>query len=139
MLATSSGSTVMTNQGKLSSSDPKGKKDYSKAILERKKVPKPPMMTTPSSLYTRIPWNSSSSPTAPESSPGPKEAQSVLGPRPSTAVRPIRGSPRTRRIISASLEASPPRPPTMRYTYASLEGSGPTLGEQANSALLETP
>ena len=32
-------STVMANQGKPSSSDPKGKKDYSTAILERKKSP----------------------------------------------------------------------------------------------------
>jgi hypothetical protein len=32
-------SAVMANQGKSSSSDPKGKKDYSTAILERKKSP----------------------------------------------------------------------------------------------------
>ena len=32
-------SAVMENQGKLSSSDPKGKKDYTTAILERKKSP----------------------------------------------------------------------------------------------------
>ena len=39
MPTTSPYSTVMANQGKSSSSDPKGKKDYSTAILERKKSP----------------------------------------------------------------------------------------------------
>ena len=39
MPTASSDPTVMANQGKSSSSDPKGKKDYSTAILERKKSP----------------------------------------------------------------------------------------------------
>ena len=49
MLITLLDSTVTPNQGQQSSSNPKGKKDYSTTILERKK---PPMMTTPSSLCT---------------------------------------------------------------------------------------
>ena len=47
--------------------------------------------------------------------------------------------PRTRRTISASLEASPPRSPVARPISASLEGRRPTLGKQANSASLKTP
>jgi len=115
-----SDSTVTTNQGQ-QSSDPKGKKDYSTAILERKK---PPTTTTQSSLCTRISWSSSSSPTAPRSSPSPKEARSVHGPRPSSAVRPIRGRTRTRGTISASLEATPPRPPATRSSPPRLRVGG---------------
>jgi hypothetical protein len=82
----------------------KGKKDYSTAILERKK---PPMMTTPSSLYTRIPWSICSSPTAPGSSPGSHEAQYALRSRPSSTVRPIRGS--LEPVERSSPRSRPPR------------------------------
>ena len=79
------------------------------------------MMTTPSSLYTRIQWSIHSPPTIPKSSPGSQEAQHMIGSRPSSMVRPIRGPPRTHGAISASLEASPPRPSTAHHISASLE------------------
>ena len=46
---------------------------------------------------------------------------------PTYTVRPIR-TPRTRGVISASLEGSPPKPSTAPRVSASLEGSEPTLG-----------
>ena len=68
-------------------------------------------------------------PTTPKSSPNPpKEAQSSLSLRPTSAVRPIRGLPLTRGATSASLEASPPRPTTAHRSSASLEAT-PRLTE----------
>ena len=72
--------------------------------------------------------NSSNSLQHPKSFTGPKEAQSSLGLRPTSAVRPIRGLSLTRGATSASLEASPPRPSKAHRTSASLEGSGSALG-----------
>ena len=89
------------NQDPQPSSDPKGKKDY---------------LTVPTLLQH------------PKSFPGPKEAQSSLGLRPTSAVQPIRGLPLTRAATSASLEASPPRPSTAHRTSASLEAT-PRLTE----------
>jgi len=72
--------------------------------------------------------NQAIGPTTPKSCPNPKEAQSSLSLRPSSVVRPIRGPLKPAEAISASLEASPPRPSTAHHISASLEGSGPTLG-----------
>ena len=47
--------------------------------------------------------------------------------RPTYAVHPH--PPRTRGVISTSLEGSPPKPSTTPSASASLEGSEPTLGE----------
>ena len=47
--------------------------------------------------------------------------------------------PPTYGTISASLEASPLRPPAVHRVSTSLEDRGPTLGERASSALLEAP
>ena len=47
------------------------------------------------------------------------------------------GPPRPRGAISASLEASLPRPSATPRTSASLEGSEPTLGQQTTSTSLE--
>jgi len=96
-------------------------------------------MTTPSLLCSRIAWRLSSSPTAPKSSPGPKEVQYTLGPRPNSTVRPVRGPPRTHGTISASLETSPLRSPAAHHISASLEGRKLTLRKQAFSASFETP
>ena len=54
---------------------------------------------------------------------GPKEAQHAA--RVLSAARPH--PPQTRRMISASLEGSPPKPSTMPRASASLEGSKPAL------------
>ena len=56
---------------------------------------------------------------------GLKEAQHVAHVR--SAARPH--PPRTRGVISASLEGSPPKPSTAPRASASLEGSEPTLRE----------
>jgi len=90
------GSTTTTSLDLPSSSDPKGKKDYS---------------TAPTLLQH------------PKSFPGPKEAQSSLSLRPTSAVRPIRGLPLTHGATSASLKASPPRPSIAHRTSASLEAT----------------
>ena len=56
---------------------------------------------------------------------GLKEAQHAAHVRSMARLHP----PRTRGVISASLEGSPPKPSTTPRASASLEGSEPTLGE----------
>jgi len=123
----------MTNQGKLSSYDPKGK-DYSTAILERKK--------SLNCLVDHEATNDDHSVVALH--PDTMELLQLFhgtqilprlqrGPIHTRPTAQHRGTahprlPRTRRIISASLEASPPRPPAARSISASLEGRRPTLG-----------
>ena len=137
-------SAVMANQGKSSSSDPKGK-DYSTEILERKKSPNrlevdeatngdnsvvtlhPDTMAhfqlfCGAQILSRLPR-------------GPKRTQPTAQLRGTSHS----GPPRTRGAISASLEASPPRPPAVHHVSASFEGRTLTLKKQANSASLETP
>ena len=55
---------------------------------------------------------------------GLKEAQHAAHVRSAAHPHP----PRTRGVISASLEGSPPKPSTAARASASLEGSEPTLG-----------
>ena len=55
---------------------------------------------------------------------GLKEAQHAAHVRSAAHPHP----PRTRGVISASLEGSPPKPSTAPRASASLEGSEPTLG-----------
>ena len=74
----------------------------------------------------------------PKSSPGARRPKDTLGPRPNTEVRLVRGLT-GRRTISASLEASPPRPLTAHHISASPGGKRLTLGEQENSASFEDP
>ena len=93
--------TTATNQGLQSSSDPKGKKNYSTA---------PTLLTTPKVLF--------------RTQKGPIRTQHTAQLCGTAYPNP----PRTREAISASLEASPPRPSTAHHLSASLEGSEPTLG-----------
>ena len=81
---------ILKSQGEPSSSNPKEKKYYS-----GKKD------------YSAL-----------KSSPSFKEAQCALGPRPNTEERPARGLLATRGSISASPEASPPRPLAARRISA---------------------
>ena len=59
----------------------------------------------------------------------PKRSNPHSAHDPAPRYGPSEASPRTRRAISASLEASPPRPSTAHHSSASLEGRRPTLGE----------
>ena len=67
-----------------------------------------------------------------------QKAQYALGPRPNSRVRLDRGLA-SRRAISTSPEASPPRPPAARRISASPEGKRLTLGEHENSPTRPSP
>jgi len=136
----------MANQGEPSSSDPKGKKDYSMAILERKKSSSRLMVNEATnddnSVVTLHPDTMgllqllmNGAQILARLRRGPIHTRPTAQLRGMAHLRPLR----THRAISASLEASPPRPPAAHHISASPEGRKPTLERQANSASFETP
>jgi len=74
----------------------------------------------------------------PKSSLGDRRPKDTLGPQPNAKVRLVQGLT-GRRMISASLEASPLRPLAVHRISALPEGKRLTLEEQENSSSFEDP